>query len=338
MSRSPSSWGWEVSDIGQRETRPLVILRAILALPISAGERLVWVALLSHAQDAGEASEETAKRLGTNEKGAFVCFPNRKTLAQKSGSESTIKRTVKCTTNTPHEVTIQNDHESQTYHLLLRVEERSRAGVAGEASNRYTLTMTRVEPTSTVVQDEPRSKVNPGSIGTPAHSDPNPGSPWPPTLVHHGPQTPQGTDHERLKRESASVDAPKPPATFDLIPPEQTGPKAKRQRKPRSQASGDIETLLDHYVTEYERANARRPVPAPKAARDLLAVCGGDLDRAKAYITRCYEPGSYWADKATLSMIAKDPDKYGRGPDAPRGQILQRGTTDWAAKAIRLGD
>lgn len=90
--------------------------------------------------------------------------------------------------------------------------------------------------------------------------------------------------------------------------------------KPRKPSDSNHALLIAHYVEAFEASQGRKPlIPSTVArgAKDLLAACGGDLDRAKGYVSRCYEPGSFWADKSTLADIAREPDKRGRGADKP---------------------
>jgi len=71
-------------------------------------------------------------------------------------------------------------------------------------------------------------------------------------------------------------------------------------------------------VDAFRGARGSDPAITPTIARGakaLLTACCGDLERAKGYVSRCYEPGSYWRDRATLADIAREPDKYGKGAD-----------------------
>jgi hypothetical protein len=129
----------------------------------------------------------------------------------------------------------------------------------------------------------------------------------------------QDQEEERDQHEGEEEDpaAGAPAPRLPGLPLESETPKRPKPRKP---STSNHQLLMAHYEAAFEAANGRKPLlneTVGKAAKKLLTSCNDDLERAKGYVTRCYEPGSYWRNRATLTDLARDPDKYGKGADTP---------------------
>lgn len=88
-------------------------------------------------------------------------------------------------------------------------------------------------------------------------------------------------------------------------------PSAKKD-KPEPTAVPGYKELVEHYFLVFESCRKTKPCFGSregKAIRDLLELCGGSLDRAKAVVTNAYAD-TFWREKATILSIAKDPSQF----------------------------
>lgn len=79
-----------------------------------------------------------------------------------------------------------------------------------------------------------------------------------------------------------------------------------------------LEDLKSIYTDRFEAVRGEPPKIKDQERHFLMLLdkCDGSLDAATKVLDRVYAPGSRWRDKATIAMIAKDPDMYAARPAA----------------------
>lgn len=99
----------------------------------------------------------------------------------------------------------------------------------------------------------------------------------------------------------------------------------EKKTDPKEKAVGFAEVVRVYFDAFKAARGAEPPFDAKegKAARTLIQRLGS-ADKVCALLRSVYAPGSWWADKATIISISKDPAQHVRKPGAGGSSTAQR--------------